>query len=611
MSSSALTDQRIPLEVETASAALPTPAAEALTFWRLRTRLLITGVRQAVRTARLRTGLVLLLSIAFWIAMYLVFAEGFELLRTMISHRGTRAQTVHAIYNVFFLSLLIMLTMSSGIILYSALFRSRETAFLLTMPVSVRRIVLFKLQETLLLSSWGFFLLGTPLLVAYGRVAAAPWYYYVAFLPFMIAFVCIPVGLGAVLCMLVVRFIPRLRWHLLAAVLAAGGMALASYAWLHMRDSPAREVLTLEWFQSTLQRLKYSEQRLSPSWWLSTGLLEAAHPARSGAQTSWRESLGFLAVLCSNAMLMFLLVAWVGERCLVRGYSRLAGLGRARRRASLRGIDRLLATALPLPRAMRLLLVKDFQVFRRDILQWSQFAIFFALLAFYFLNIRRLHYGHAFSNWLMIVGYMNVAVIGLLLATFMTRFVYPLISLEGRRFWVLGTLPISRASILWSKFAFAVGVSVLPCAALILLSDIMLEVLQKAPLVAGMHQLSCLMLCLGLSGIAVGLGARFPNLRETSPAKISAGFGGTLALVLSVFFILATVLATAVPTCCWLDANAGASSVRGAIHAGRMPLRLGSFSAVMLGLATTVVLGLTATLIPMFSGMRMFRRLEP
>ncbi len=36
--------------------------------------------------------------------------------------------------------------------------------------------------------------------------------------------------------------------------------------------------LTIAWFQDVLARLQFSEQRLLPSWWLSTGLLEAAHP---------------------------------------------------------------------------------------------------------------------------------------------------------------------------------------------------------------------------------------------------------------------------------------------------------------------------------------------
>ena len=42
------------------------------------------------------------------------------------------------------------------------------------------------------------------------------------------------------------------------------------------------------------------------------------------------------------------------------------------------------------PRPIRLLLLKDLRTFCRDPAQWSQFLIFFGLLAFYFLNIPRL-----------------------------------------------------------------------------------------------------------------------------------------------------------------------------------------------------------------------------
>ena len=39
------------------------------------------------------------------------------------------------------------------------------------------------------------------------------------------------------------------------------------------------------------------------------------------------------------------------------------------------------------------------------------------------------------------------------------------------------------------------------------------------PALIVLHLLTCLMLCVGLSALAVGMGARMPNLRETSPSK--------------------------------------------------------------------------------------------
>jgi ABC-2 type transport system permease protein len=50
-----------------------------------------------------------------------------------------------------------------------------------------------------------------------------------------------------------------------------------------------------------------------------------------------------------------------------------------------------------------------------------------------------------------------------------------------------------------------------------------------------------------LCGLAVGLGALFPNLREDNPSKIVSGFGGTLCLVISFIYIVVYVALIAVP----------------------------------------------------------------
>jgi len=49
----------------------------------------------------------------------------------------------------------------------------------------------------------------------------------------------------------------------------------------------------------------------------------------------------------------------------------------------------------------------------------------------------------------------------------------------------------------------------------------------------------------GLTGLAVGMGALFPSLRETNPSKIVSGFGGTLTLILSITLVMLAVAAEA------------------------------------------------------------------
>src|SRR5690606_36471407 len=99
----------------------------------------------------------------------------------------------------------------------------------------------------------------------------------------------------------------------------------------------AHQAMTPEWFQDVLARLQFSEQRLAPSWWLSSGLLEAAHPtAGIDGRPAWIESLLFLAVLLANGLMMQLVAAWVAARLFRQSYSSLrsASSGHKRPRAA-------------------------------------------------------------------------------------------------------------------------------------------------------------------------------------------------------------------------------------------------------------------------------------
>jgi ABC-2 type transport system permease protein len=596
--------------------AVPRPAAEpgigalreGAVFQRWRARMLLTMLRQALTQSRFRAVVVTIVSLVFWVGLFVLFAEGFVFLRTALDNGALRAQTVQAIYNIFFLALTIMLTMSSAIIAYGSLFRGEEIAFLLTLPARNERIVLHKFQEGALFSCWGFLLLGTPMLIAYGVTSESPWYYYALILPFMLAFVMIPTGLGTLLCLLVVYYLPTLRLHALIFTVAAIVLCGAAWGWFAI-GTPSQDALTPDWFAQMLGRLHYAEQRMLPSWWLSSGLLEAAHPARDSAgSAAWKDSLWFLATLSANALLMQVLVVEVGSRLFRAGYSGLQGLVPSRRRGRTDWIDRLVGGALCwLPRQTRILMVKDLQVFRRDPMQWSQFAIFFGLLALYFVNIRRFNYGEPMRQWMSVVGFMNLGVVGLILSTFTTRFIFPMVSLEGRRFWILSTMPLERRTILWAKFLFAAIGSAVPCSLLILMSDINLHIVGRTPAIAAIHQLTCLTLCIGLSAMAVGMGARLPNLREPSPSKIAAGFGGTLNLILNMFYIVAVVLATAIPCYAWSEGPFFTRTPQGIWQT----IGLGTPGAVIIGVTITALLGLVGTLAPLWIGMRAFEKLEP
>ena len=132
---------------------------------------------------------------------------------------------VPRLVGVFAFFLLVMLTFSSALLAHATLFRSREMAFLLATPASVRAIALSRFAEIVLLASWATAYLGSPVLLAYGAVRAAPWPFYAWAVMAFVPFVVIPASLGTLVALLAARLVPRLpRWVLLAI----GGGCLAA-----------------------------------------------------------------------------------------------------------------------------------------------------------------------------------------------------------------------------------------------------------------------------------------------------------------------------------------------------------------------------------------------
>lgn len=575
---------------------LPSVEEEARAFWLVRRRMVWTTVREWLYASRLRLIIGLSLGIVLWGGMLVLFLDGFYFVRRTIQHDGTLDHLNQAVFGMFFAALMVMLIFSGGILLYGSLFRTGDLQFLLSMPIRTGRIFLYKFQETLFLAGWAFLFLSSPLLLAYGIVMESPWYYYVLVLPMLGAFTYIPVGLGAVCALAITRWLPKHRMQ----VLVAGGIGVVVVAvvlaW-SIVAGPKGNLLTPTWFNDILARMRFAQGRLLPSWWLSMGLLELA-------RHHWDQGLLFLGVLISNALLLRQIATWFAQKHYREAYSRLYGTHSSRGRVQSSWMDHLVMRIAPIPKRMRLLLIKDLRLFRRDPVQWSQFLVFFGLLALYIANIRRFTYDFQYVGWANMVSFLNLAVVGLILSTFTTRFVFPMVSLEVKRMWLLGLLPIRRETVLISKFLFSAGGSLIPCAGLVLLSDLMLR---THPMVIAMHQVTCLFLCIGLSGIAVGLGAKLPELREEAPSRIAAGFGGTLTLVVSAVYILIIVMLTALP--CHFILVSKESLFSGAfrnLDNVEGTLRMWLFG----GIAASVLLGILATCVPMWMGIREFRKME-
>lgn len=495
------------------------------------------------------------------------------------------------------MALMLMLIVSAAILLYGGLFRSPDTIFLLTQPVRIERLFASRLFDTVILSSWAFIILSSPLLLGFALVQGAHVLFYVLMTPYLIAFVYIPCCLGALFCLVVAQHVPRLKSFLVVtAIVCVVVFAAIVLNWINWL--PRNEALTVEWLQNMLNRLSITQFRLLPSWWLTTGLMSAA-------RGNIVDGVMFLVVILANAMGLHALCVLVAGKYYRTVFFRLAESGRKKRNAHTGWVDHLLLHRIPrLAPAIRQLIVKDIRLFRRDPVQWSQLLIFIGLLVFYFVNIRRMYYEQFYFAWMNLISFLNVAVVALLLSTFTTRFIYPLISLEGPRFWILGLMPISRPAIVWSKVAFALCLCLIPCCGLVFLSDVMLGV---DALVHLAHQATTVMCCVGLTAIAVGLGARYPDFRAVSAARIASGFGGTLNLVISTAFIIVVLGLGSLPAHVRIVAESPGLLPTVTARVELNPLVVAWLAFGPLGAAVfTIVVGV----ISLWVGLRHFRKIE-
>lgn len=513
--------------------------------------------------------------------MFVVSYAGFHFL----VHEGQldiHGALVGGLIDMLFFTLGFLLIFSTGLILFGSLFGAAEATFLLSKPLDDDQIFAYKFQGAVAFSSWAFLLLGGPVLLSYGLVAGAPWHFYPLVLLFFFGFVLLPGGLGALLMLLAVNLVPRRRRTVLGLLVVAVVVGLAYWVYTLMTyDWPTTP--NSETLQHLFSQVAFATGNFIPSHWVGLGL-------RAASRDQLAEAGYYLALVWSNGLFLYLVVAWSARHLYRRGFNLLTTGGDLRRRHGGHWMDRVLDGLLGglfVPPRMRLLIVKDFRAFRRDPQQWGQVLIFFLLMALYALFVPRIAGPYMTWRYLVGVGVLNLTVVALLVSIFTSRFIYPLLSLEGRKFWVLGLMPLERSELLWGKFIFSsLGVLTLSVP-LILFSDVRLGM---PAVVCLTHLVTVVLLSLSLSGLSVGIGAMLPNFRETDPSKIAVGFGGTVNLIagliclLTVITLLNGVLTldlvqaesvAAVQPRWWLIAPLAAIGVGAALIAAVQPVRMG------------------------------------
>jgi len=500
--------------------------------WR---RLLAVREQSRLLTAIIGLFITGYLGLSFWL-----FYGG---LHFLAKFPGLGAVLTERLMFTLFAFLFALLLLSNLVISYTNLFRNRETIFLLSLPVPAQTIFRWKFIESTVLASWAFLFLIAPLLAAFGMVRGVPWHFYVV-TPLLIAlFIVLPAVLGAAVAIVVGRFLDRRNFQIALVTTALVLLALVAFWW---KATPVDDDLldrrTLEALDQLLTKTRFTMFPFLPSYWLSSAVLQWAEGILRGA--------AFFALVLLSHTLFFGSIAFTRFGPLFYdtasavqsrggGGFKLGWWRVGRKNGNNTGLlERIFSKCFWLDRDLRALAVKDLRMFWRDTTQWGQSVMLFGLLGIYIINLRNFTHQLTSPFWINTVAYLNLAACSLNLATVTTRFVFPQFSLEGQRLWIVGMAPMGMARVVKTKYWLASTLSLAVTLTLITLSCYLLQMTWDRVALFGAV---VTVMTFTLNGVAIGLGVLYPNLKEVNPGKIVSGFGGTLCLVLSSFYIFASI----------------------------------------------------------------------
>lgn len=416
------------------------------------------------------------------------------------------------LFGLVFLISYSMIFMSSMINGLSTFYLSSSLPFLHTLPIRRSQILTVRFIENWITSCYLVLVFLFVFLLSYAHSFHLGWQQTLVSILVMILFTLSPVALGSAMVTLLIRFFPVRRIHQVVTLMAGTFLGAMVIAVRMMKPERLLYPASTDDFQKLLEDLTIPTLHHLPSTW-------ASHAVIYGDFRSvfW---LGLLAV----AFLLFMSVilkSFYLKAFIFSQESRSVRMKRGAHKVSARSSGRVGA-----------LIRKDFTLFLRDATQWSQLLLLGALIVVYLINIKNLAIQLPMVRW--VVSFINLGLAGFVLSALSVRFLFPSVSIEGRVFWMVKTMPVSTRLLLWCKYLIFFPPFVLFTELLVYFSNRILEV----PLFfMQLSLINIFAVSFALTGLAIGIGALLPNFKSDNPAEIAVGPGGVLYMLISFLYV--------------------------------------------------------------------------
>lgn len=467
----------------------------------------------------------------------------YELSYNFISHcsieGGELSNPFENILPNIFLGFFFLITFSAVINCLGSLFLSSDLDFLLSKPVSLKRIFFSKLTIVSFQTSWMVFIVLLAFLFAFRDFYLLPFKFLFPSIALIIPFIFFSTACSSIISTLFVYFFPAHRMkEILACIFLALAFLIFSFAKDMSVNSEQKEVKVFnkEKFHKFLskksgnfEQAKYMPHTLYSNY-LNSNINKNNnyHPSKSAL------------ILTSLASLVALIAAFLYEKLFFRSIT-YAQNNSTQVGSNKHRLHKLLELVFGKFPQFKSLLYKEIRLILRDTTQSLQLLMLLVLTMAYLYNFRMLrnitHLDLAAEQWWRaILGSANAMLGGFIIAAIATRFTYPTISLEGKSWHLIRIAPLSIADFLKNKFyIWLIPLGIINLT--VVLSGAF--AIQLKPISIVITTICCLSLTASITALAIGAGASYAKFDWDNSSQIATGVGSLAYMTLG--FILITI----------------------------------------------------------------------
>ncbi|MFH0991013.1 MAG: hypothetical protein V1799_13460 [bacterium] len=438
---------------------------------------------------------------------------------------------------VFFMAV----NMGNIIVSYATLYKSTEVGYLLTRPVEYTHIFILKFLDNFLYSSTTLFLVAFMVLLGYGNYFGYPWYVFLAVLVFvLIPFMFLSACVAVLILMSIMKIASKIGFRAVMALISS--LYLLTVFLFFRFFNPMRLIVEVNKYYPNVdqyfQNVDPGFLKFLPNNWVADFLFFMARGQPDHA-------IPFALTLIIVSVGFFALTLFVADRFYFKSwlvtfeFQAMSNSIESGRRMKIFDFRK----KTWLPSQFEVLLKKEYFQFFRETSQWIHLIVMLILIGIFVLSVGSLNLRVRVTEVQTMTYLVLYTFAGFLSGSLALRFVFPLLSLEGKSFWSILGAPVNLRTLYFIKFGLGLGiVMVLGMVVSFFYHLPFSRFSGRLPLLMYFGYFSTFFASLTFVSLNLGFGTYFSNFQEKNPIRIASSQGATLTFLVSLVYLVSLIV---------------------------------------------------------------------